>query len=134
MFWKLFVVCFPTDGGIRFTSSPKIRAILSTLPLGDALPASWAFFAPKMAQEPDFDPNLPQICAQNWPKSYISTPTCTKVAPKSSKGWGYQRDIPLKMPIRSINILIKFYVQLERERDASLNNLGSWLEVCTTKS
>ena len=41
------------------------RAILAPLPLGGALPASWAIFAPKMAQEPDFDPNLPQICAQN---------------------------------------------------------------------
>ena len=35
------------------------------LPIGGALPASWAIFAPEMAQEPDFDPNLPQICAQN---------------------------------------------------------------------
>ena len=71
--------------GVKHGSAP--------LPLGGALPASWAIFAPKMAQEPDFDPNLPQICAQNCPKSYISTPICTKVAPKSSKGWGLQRDI-----------------------------------------
>ena len=74
----------------RATGSTEIFA---PLPFRGALPASWAIFAPKMAQEPDFDPNLPQICAQNCPKSYISTPTCTKVAPKSSKGWGLQRDI-----------------------------------------
>ena len=40
-------------------------AILGTLPFGGALPASWAIFAPKMAQEPDFVPNLCQTGAQN---------------------------------------------------------------------
>ena len=31
--------------------------------LGGTLPPSWFFFAPKMAQEPHFDPNLRQNCA-----------------------------------------------------------------------
>ena len=57
-------------------------AILGRLLLGGALPPSWVFFAPKMAQEPLFDPNLRQMWALNWPKSQLFTPTCTKCAPK----------------------------------------------------
>ena len=48
---------------------------LSPLSLGGALPRSWVFFAPKMAQEPLFDLNLRQMWALNWPKSQIFTPT-----------------------------------------------------------
>ncbi len=55
---------------------------LAPLSLGGALPASWVIFAPKMAQEPHFDPNLRQIYALSLPKSHILTPTCTKFAPK----------------------------------------------------
>ena len=45
--------------------STGVTVILSTLPSGGALSASWVFLAPKMAQEPAFDVNLPQICVQN---------------------------------------------------------------------
>ena len=58
--------------------------ILPHLSLGGALPRSWVFFAPKMAQEPLFappsqlfDPNLRPMWAFNWPKSQLFTPTCT---------------------------------------------------------
>ena len=49
---------------------PKLGPLL----LGGTLPASWVFFAPKMAQEPLFHPNLRQNCALSWPTSRILIP------------------------------------------------------------
>ena len=40
---------------------------LAPLSLGGALPRSWVFFAPKMAQEPLFGPNLRQMWVLKWP-------------------------------------------------------------------
>ena len=42
-----------------------VLGVLAPLSLGGALPASCVFFAPKMAQEPLFDPNLRQMWALN---------------------------------------------------------------------
>ena len=46
-------------------TATTVLGVLAPLSLGGALPASCVFFAPKMAQEPLFDPNLRQMWALN---------------------------------------------------------------------